>query len=330
VPEPRESVIKAALTAAKDLGDLRDARLPAATPEEVAVRAELGALRREADRLLSTCLANTGCDFGELDVLQERATEAVERILKEHRVAGSRRRASARETMRRAIDSRRAVLDHLIAAVPGTAPEYVALDAPFLIWPTLGIELQDSLIEPWNSWAKFDLWAQNSGGSVLSGRGEVVFYFLWENPNDQTAYVDVDGFLVLDGVCSAAAHGGTFPGDRYARVRTDATLRLMEWWNQPPTEPLPQTDQVQRASTISLDAGGWFDYQNFFLDDVFRGFDLRYELFAVPAHAAAVFEVACSISYELEDGLVYVYMFNDTQLTCPYLQIKIRRDGALQ
>jgi hypothetical protein len=312
-----EALIKAALTAARDVDAGTEAR---ASREERARRAELQALGGRTDVLLAAQLARSGIDTRDLAELQTQGADAADRILESHRAAGGLRSAAARNTALRGIRTRREALQQLAAG-----PQYVALDTPFLIWPTNGIDLDDSVIEAWGSWAKFELYVRNHGGTSQTGQEELGFYFLWENPSDNTAYVDVDAFLVLNGVCSALAEGGTFPGDRYAKVDTDATLKIFEWWEQPPTQPLPQTDQVQRASTLSVDRGGWFDYTHVEIDDVFRGFDLRYELFAVPARAVVVFEVSCAFSYELETGLVWNYFtIDDHEVICPFIQVRIR------
>ena len=312
-----EALSRAALTAARGVdvgGAARDSR------EERAGRAKLQALRGRTDALLAAELARSGIGTRELAELQAQGAAAADRLLEAHRAAGGARSGAAHETALRGIGARREALQLLAAE-----PQYVTLDTPFLIWPTNGIDLDDSAIEPWGSWAKFELYVRNHGGASQAGQEELGFYFLWENPSDKTAYVDVDAFLVLNGVCSALAEGGTFPGDRYARIDTDATLKLFEWWEQPPTQPLPQTAQVQRASTLSVDRGGWFDYTHVEIDDVFRGFDLRYELFAVPARAVVVFEVSCAFSYELETGLVWNYFkIDDNEVICPFIQVRIR------
>jgi hypothetical protein len=311
-----EALFRAALAAARGMegGKAYGSR------EERAARADLHGLRVRTDALLATQAAKAGIDTRELAELQAHAADIADRVLEAHRTSGGARSAAARQTAVRGIKARREAVQQL-----ASGPQYVALDTPFLIWPTNGIDLDDSAIEAWGSWAKFQLYVRNLGGASQAGTEEVGFYFLWENPGDKTAYVDVDAFLVLNGVCSALANGGTFPGDRYARVNTDATLKIWQWWEQPPTQPLPQTDQVQRASTIAVDRGGWFDYLHLEIDDVFRGFDLRYELFAVPGHAVVVFEVTCTFSYELEDGLVWNYFtFDDNEVICPFVQVRIR------
>ena len=83
------------------------------------------------------------------------------------------------------------------------------LDSPFLVWTRPLVALDDSTIEPWNSRAKIlftrSNYSRGWGTALLEDRGteELSFYFLWDNPGDGWALVTIDGFLVLNGFCTA-------------------------------------------------------------------------------------------------------------------------------
>ncbi|MGO4382883.1 hypothetical protein [Specibacter sp. RAF43] len=313
MPRLNEAQIRLALQAAAD-HSARSGR-PAARFGQTGAA---GLLRRRRDALLTAALAATGVDqdkFGQL--LAESNAEAA-RFVDAQRSAAGTRPAAAREAVRRAIDGRREAL----AQLPPDPVEYFALEAPFLIWPTRGMELESTHIEPWNSQAEIWLHAGNDGDSEQAGREELTFYFLWENPRDRYSVTNVDGFLVLNGFCDALGHGGILWGDRFSKLDVDVTLRLMEWWNQPPTEPPADPSQTQRAVTLSVDTGGFGDFTHVEIADVFRGYDLQYGFFTLPPHGVVVIEVSVVASYDVQDGSVDLdFSGHNLTVQCPFVQV---------
>lgn len=279
-----------------------------------------GLLRRRRDALLAAALARTALDREKSEQLLADSGAEVARFVAGRRSAAGRRSTESRDAMRKVIDGRR----EAVAKLPPDPVRYFALDTPFLIWPTLGMELDSTVVEPWNSRAECGLHAGNSGGSEQTGHEELTFYFLWENPRNRYSVANVDAFLVLNGFCDAVGHGGVLWGDRFSRLQVDATLRLMEWWNQPPTEPAPESGQVQRAVNLAVDTGGFDDFTHVEIADVFRGYDLQYGFFALPPHGVVVIEVSLAASYDLQDGSVDVaFSGNGFDVLCPFVQIAL-------
>jgi hypothetical protein len=216
--------------------------------------------------------------------------------------------------LQRNIESRRKLLEQLPAA-PTTR---VKLDKPFLILRTPGLGFIDTHLEPGNSWAKFKL------DSSKSGYEEVNFYYVFQNPSDRVAVVNVDAFPAVKGFCRAGANGGLFPGDRYASLSINVRLNMLEWWNQPPTQPPFQPIQQQLAATLRATAYDFGDPGDIEATDVFRGFDLAYTLFIMPPKAVAVFEPTVAISYATSDGVVNMdFASGDFQATCFFLSVEI-------
>ena len=131
------------------------------------------------------------------------------------------------------------------------------------------------------------------------------------------AMVSVEGENMRP-VCTVRSDGGMMNGFRNANVFVFANLHLWEWWNQPPTEPLPQVDQIQGIADFHCRSSGFFSIGAIDGGSVFRGKDLRYTTFVIPSHGAVVFEVVLSINYNCAHGQVDVnFASGDREVICP-------------
>ena len=145
--------------------------------------------------------------------------------------------------------------------------------------------------------------------STDSGFEQVDFGFPWQNPNDQPALVNVDGYLILNGLCQVLVSGDFFGISSSLEIRT--FLRIHELWNSPPTSPAPQSSQFQRALEIDLENPGPFSGGEISSENLFRGFDLQYSSFMVPPLAPEIF-------YANDDGEVnLVFSDQGRQVLCP-------------
>jgi hypothetical protein len=193
------------------------------------------------------------------------------------------------------VDSRRKATK----ALTSPKPFFETIDSPFLIWASPANMLSDSQIEPWKSRAKFGFRSEAD-----QGFREVSFYYLWQNPSDRFAVVNVDGYLIFNGFIRAHQSGGFFPGNRTTSISVSGAMSLFEWWNQPPTQPLAQADQSLRLLVLKTNAGQGFGGDSSTVSQqVFRGCDLRYTLFLVPPFGVTVIEVTAQISHSSgQDG----------------------------
>jgi hypothetical protein len=328
---PDVAGIREALIAARDITAARDARHAHARP-----RAQLRTPtdRRLLDGALAAGLAKAGVDVGQWEGELAKSRTRGRARLDELKADAVRQSAAHAEELRSGVEGRRKALDLLASTGQSAAPEYVTLDSPFLIWTRPLMALDDSTIEPWNSRAKITFERSNFGGSGTAllediGTEELSCYFLWDNPGTGWALVTVDGFLVLNGFCTANSHGG-YSGGGSAALDLDASLNILEWGSQPPpTTPLPQADQSAPALKLKADSSGWFSDDDTKYALVFRGFDLRYELLAVPPGGVLVLDVSLSISYDLMDGSVAAdFASGDFGVICPFVSIHVLASGG--
>jgi hypothetical protein len=239
------------------------------------------------------------------------------------------------EEFRRGVASRLRAADTLAGSVRPATPSYETLDKPFLIWAFRGGGATDMLsethIEPLNSWARFLSSWEFSGDDYVGPHDEVVFYFFWQNDTGSDAVVNVESQLMLAGRASVFAESGLIwtpfwgtgtIGDGHIRIA--AQLKLFEWWNQPPTQPLAQPSQDREVLDWSV-SGGWAvlgsgDGKS---EWVAGGYHVNYDRFFVPAGAVAVFEVSLNMFYGGQKGSGSLdCQTAQEKLICPYVQLE--------
>ena len=317
--QSRVQQIIAELSVARDGSSIRDVRLgDAARRASASAHSEILGNQRAAGKLIEHIATEAGIETDKFDPILARNRIALQRVADERKAAAITNSTSVLKTFIDAIDGRRRAFEHLTpAAAP---PTFIALDSPFLILPTTGNKLLDSSIAPFRSFAKVTI------ASQLDDK-EVGFYFLWENPSDRYAVINVDGYLVFNGLIGATESGGFLPGNRFATMNVSGVLRTFEWWNQPPTEPLAQADQSQLVRSITADMGGGFgDVGDIESAHVFRGVDLSHTLFLVPPYGVTVIEVAAVLwSTTGTDGgdVSADFSSGDLQIMCPFVQIAV-------
>lgn len=309
----QKSQAKKILTAAGD------ARLALANPPPP-TRAEVEQqqrIKRAQDKALAAALTKAGLDLAPLRALKPPLHQDPLQRWKAHKAKVAKQSALAARMMRRSIDSRRAALARIstppIPPILGLRPYYVVLDTPFLITRTLGLVMDDSHIEPWNSWAKVRAYAPSTQGS---GSIELRFYHVWQNTSGVQVSVDAHSYLVLNGGAAAFVDGTVFPdSSRHSDVDIDVHLYPWEWWNAPPTLPLAQPDQSQNVMSLHQGGSSWFS--EFTLEeqeqDVFRGYDLSYSAWSVPVNAFTVFETSMSINFSNQGGGLLVDFSGESQ-----------------
>jgi len=233
--------------------------------------------------------------------------------------------------LQQGIEAQQAVLRQL-ATRPST-PIFIALNTPFLIWPNrflpnstdpLGTNiLVDSHVEPLNNWAKILL--NVSQDDAIFATDRLNFYFLWKNDTGGDVVVNITSSLTLIGSCKVHAKSSFWHGlaaPNFSQVSIDAVLSVFEWWNQPPTEPLPETSQTQNVTSLSAKGGVWSDDGR---SKIFSGnFPVAYNSFHIPSGNVGVFEVGVSLNWGLVAGDVNVdFSFQNNIIQCPSLSLEV-------
>jgi hypothetical protein len=245
--------------------------------------------QRAVAKLLGTELANLGPIRKAFTAILEKDVAATAKFAKQAQAAALKNARTARKTLASATAQRLKVIRGLISQ-DGQSSERFLLGKPFLIWPTPGLEMDDAQYIQNNSFAKVQVSTSGSRYDALR------FYYLWDNPRNAYSVIDIDGFIIFNGLIKVGAGGGVFPGDRWSRVTIDGVLEVYEWWTQPPTSIYPQPDQVVEAANPHFESEGWSETGGILPFPVFRGYDLRCSQFVVPPLATAVLAVTAKIN----------------------------------
>lgn len=315
VSEVNESLIKAAVSAAIDAG------LENVHQAGILKRSRMLADQRVIDELRASVLTEKGFDVDRFEKIRAQHQTALRRIVEKQKADAVGKSSSVRDSIRQGVDSLRKTVDFLAshsAASSPFVPPFIVLDTAYAIAPSFGIFLSgDNDTVPGDNWASFEFKTRAEPGGTES----VHFLFAWQNPSDAYAVINVRTLLALNGSIEADADGGVFPGDRHGRVNLVANLGLIESWNQPPTSPLLQGTESQLATSISADGGGFFDtgdieYQT--VSNPVAG-NLYHDLWLIPPHGIATFDVSLNIQYSVSSGGIDVDFTSvpGFQIMCP-------------
>jgi hypothetical protein len=277
-------------------------------------------------------VAAKGADMSNIDVSKMKiALSSIGETLHKQKSNPSKYFSTSEDAFRLGVDNRRKALKLLGTITQPFTPTHVEIDTPFLIWASRnGTQasdiLIDSHIEKSNNWAKIALRTEASGNDKVS------FYFFWQNTTGSGVVVNVSSYLMLNGFCEAHADHGwiwiPYWGANtigFSNLSVDAELSPLEWWNQPPTQPLHEPGQLQNVVTLNT-SGGWGflspgETKSEYVSD---NYHVTYDMFHIPRDAAAVFEVSLNLNYYSYNGSVYVDFSPDTYLVlCPYLQLEV-------
>jgi hypothetical protein len=317
MPKFTESQIKAAISA-------RDKEARADSKLRKTMLARMQAMRRQGEKALTSYLKKTGFDFEGYDRIRAQQQAEMHRLLKEAQKAAIKRSSSRKKELAYGVENWRKNVERFRDAtlVSKFVPAFEVVDIPFLIWPTNNLELEDSHTEPWNNTAKVrGLWSGSTGSENLR------FIFVWENPIDKWAVVNVESYLAVNGACDAFAEGGFLAGSLNS-VFVQASLNVWEWWNNPPTMLSPQATQAQRVLAVAASGGGPLSNLGGGSVDSKSAsgiHDLRRTLFSLPPNGVAVFEVALEFFYDNTGGGMIQANFasGDFGVKCPAVVIAV-------
>jgi hypothetical protein len=279
---------------------------------------------REGEQLLKPYLKKTGFDLAATEKGRTRRETELRRLSKEQHASWLKASAAAKKELANAIENWQ---QNVTRFIDGTlksdfVPGYQVIATPFLIWPTHGIQLLNSNIQPWNNTANIlGQWTNEAGDENLR------FIFVWENSSDVWTIINIESYLQLNGECNEFEQGGILSGS-VSDLTVLAKLNVWQWWTQPPMLTFPQATQSQSVLTLGASGGGFLSALNGGTvtgKSVNGNYDLRCNLFLVPPNGTAVFEVELEFIYENYDGGMVQAIFEGGayQVMCPAVVIAI-------
>jgi len=219
--------------------------------------------RQSVKKLLAAGLGRAGVDPDKPNPLLKKGNATV-RSVGNARAETTQRSSTSPDVMRQTLKS---VDDHVqqLAGthVPAAPSEFFLLDtADEISASAITLSSTHAGPAPEYNWATFFYEASADGdGFGHAGGGTVSFGFRWKNPLGPGARVTVHSYLVLDGDCGVFTDGGLFVGGNFSNLWIDADLFIHELWHDPPTSPLPQATQSQRALDLELFTWGFFEHR---------------------------------------------------------------------
>ena len=289
-----------------------------------AVSAAILSSQRNMQKRLQPVLAKTGLDLKKLGSVVDQNQKELRRVLEKNPTPPDSSFAGTRETIRRAVEGRANALELANRAQPQGASTFVLLDAPFLIFALPSNWLFDSHVSRKESFAKVRF--QETLSQFLPKAHTVYFVYVWENPSDQHALVNIETYIVLKGFCEASVDRPTNLLYATSDLHVGAELEIFEWWNQQPTTPLPQKTQKVEAVHLHCNAFGPFSPGETKTQNIFDGYDLKYSLFVVPPKGVVVFYISMFTKEHAFPGrgsFIADFSFKDSLVLCPYLQLEL-------
>ena len=323
----QESQVKSALVAAKQIFEGRDnlGGFPLLQNNQLK-SPNIFSTQRNSEQILTSFLTKSGFEFEKFDMLREQNQTRLKQEVQKTKADAVKNSTFVQDINNKNVanwkDSLANILTDIGPANPNT--NIVAVNTPFLVWPSHGLILDDPHIEPWKNSAKFRI----NSTSASNGLETLTFYFLWENPNSKYVVTNIGSSLVLNGYCEISANGGfmgIFPGGK-SYLSLDARLAIYDWNTQPPVQPFPQSKQSNHILTLSADGGGYFESVGAIEYTTAKGnFNLGYDLFLLPPHGVGVFEVDLSFSYQNDNAQIDEIDFEsgDFQVLCPAVTVTI-------
>jgi hypothetical protein len=300
------------------LSELRDRRLSTFRPDFPA-NIEKSARQRAINKLLESNFKKAGFEFDKIGALIKQSDAAARQRIANLMAEADSQSPAALAALHPTVENWNNRLEHLKTLDTPDAPtQWILLDTATEISATSGIILDSTHIgpAPESNWAKF-FYNTSGGGELIVGGEEVSFGFLWQNPSDRYAAVNVNGYIVLNGSFAVWSDGGVFAAS-YSRLAVDVHLYLHELWNDPPTSPVFQPTQEETALALFCKTFGFFQIGDNDSQNLNRGFLLQYSQFVLPPKGTVMLEVACSLLWDADDGQTYSdFSFRDRRLLCP-------------
>jgi hypothetical protein len=329
--------IKTALAAMKE----REASTRRST-----IRAEDQSAAAQSDLAELKALLAANPDLGKLaEILARRDKRRKSLLAQQHRRPEAQETQAAATAAIAAINARRQALS--ILSQPLTPPYYVTLDTPgfFLDYSDTYFDdqghstsmLQTFGISPGESWFKALLNTKKDNPRPYNP--EFQFYFVWINPSDYDAIVNVLSPVLVNGWAEAEGSWDLL-GSYHAYLTVTAYLNVMRWsgWGTDP-DTGQSNDQTQYpGSPFNTTVKDLQGYGGSLFDSaqpesatfsLANPYDVSASLITIPGQAWTMFEVGLDVGWEFggatgQDQSVVFDVATDGGIAgCPFVQLEV-------
>lgn len=200
-------------------------------------------------------------------------------------------------------------------------PQSVLVGTPLTIWasPRSNI-LWDSHLQAGDNWVRAKLESSTEEYNVID---VVRWIFMWANPVDAYAVVNVASSLYYNGYLRADADGSgpaswIDVGNGSANLLATVSLAQWKFWT---AEAAPHNLSWERPGSVSAE-GGFFDDWDTETVSGYR--QVHKEMLIIPPLATELFEVRLELQHSQVDGSVLAdFAEFDRRVTCPYLVVQV-------
>jgi hypothetical protein len=284
--------------------------------------------RGEAEAAFRSLFADAGLDVERLERVQREYRSELERLAEERRLAAVDESSKSRDKVIASLNVRRGLIDtggaiHPVGIKLERTP--VMLDKPFLIQPTSAI-VSGEQIAPFDSWAKTTFTKTTPGGLINEGSitdEGVSFYYMWENPNDESVNIDVTTSLGFYGTYGVHAEGSLFSLTT-SKLYVFCALVVRPWSQQPEFITADMKDVLRREATSHSLLDGHSSGTLVHTQDLVSP---SHSWIQIAARELVVFEVAAVFHLSLQGSGSVTLNFDDGYfaISSPFVSIGVWR-----
>jgi hypothetical protein len=264
-----------------------------------------------------------------------RATDAIRAMKRQTHLekADPAKYLPAKELAIRKAVERRLMAQDMLTGIKTPHLDEVVQATPFAIWDfSNGVNanfLLDSEITSikW-CWAKFRIF--KASGDPFIQHDQVVFYSFWRNDTGSSALLDVEASLYFRGHLGIDAKPGLIWSPFWGQgnqgecqLLITAELALMDFWTQPPTEPLPQPGQKHILRDLSA-SGGFFNSEKIAETITTEKYRVYYDVLEVPRDHSMLFELSLNFYYGGRNAEVFFESDDYHRVEAAPVQLHVR------
>jgi hypothetical protein len=290
----------------------------------------IAALGRKIRKRIEPVFAKAGLDVEKINkILAEGRSEL--RQIKKVKTAHIKKYFADREkSVRQSIENSYKALQQLANPLqPPPFSTWITLDTPFLIWPRPWGILTFQHIEPGKNRAQiFSTTATTAQNPVIDEAQSVSFYFLWVNPSNSPAVVNISSPVLVFGSIEAFANLDWFDDDSWSSCEGSIIIQMVQ----------PETAGEVNIGLGEVDVGGSAfgelitgdvgddDHTLFFASQ----FPILSNGLSIAPNATAVFEVMVQFgSYVTNNGWTHLdFNNNGGFIGCPFVKLEVLTSSA--